>query len=117
MKREIKFKTWDGKRMDEDPTISEPYECSCYGVDLNYAIEHTQKEDNIFLQYTGLKDKNGVEIYEGDWITFRGKTIIVKWDRYRWKFKTPNGGVPTSQIYNHQDEIEVVGNNYEKLIK
>jgi len=54
--REIKFKFWLGsiKKMTNEHDISEICEV---------ITEFT--EDIIPLQYTGLKDKNGKEIYEG----------------------------------------------------
>jgi U3 small nucleolar ribonucleoprotein component len=62
--REIKFRAWGAKNplesnekeMDYNPII--PYDWS-----LNDVFSDI---DKVFMQYTGLKDKNGKEIYEGD---------------------------------------------------
>ena len=54
MNREIKFRAWD----KEDKTMGEPF---------NLRDNEGIWEDGIvFMQFTGLKDKNGKEIYEGD---------------------------------------------------
>jgi len=66
--REIRFRAWDGKEMDSNPFL----DCGCQpdaftcGVDINNGISNTQTDGKIYLQYTGLKDKCGKEIWEGD---------------------------------------------------
>jgi len=62
--REIKFRAWDGEKMVSPDYIRRD------GVAIweeNSCVERS----SCIMQSTGLKDKNGVEIYEGD---------VVKWD-------------------------------------
>jgi len=62
--REIKFRAWD----EENKTMISwwPEFFSDMSPVTGYGSEFPDSDDIILMQYTGLKDKNGVSIYEGD---------------------------------------------------
>jgi hypothetical protein len=79
MSREIKFRVWmDGGWVYCSNPSFQPGQCGDFGLHFESDREvHYSEEVKVIQQFTGLLDKNGVEIYEGDIIEHNKYTYLV----------------------------------------
>jgi len=117
--REIKFRVWDKKNecFIKDDDYSGPIADSEW-ININELIKMYERTGFILMQYTGNKDKNGKEIYEGD-IVKDGKWIsIIEWDGFSWVDtiigkRDSEDGRTAILDENETANFEVIGNIYE----
>ena len=113
MNRELKFRAWNDTKLN----WIDVKECSY--TDLFEETSHLY-EDMVWQQFTGLKDKNGKEIYEGDRVRFGytgnvdffGEVIWLE-DRASFGVRTGNAFETFEDLMDYMKYFEVVGNIFQ----
>lgn len=107
-KREIKFRVWN---LDRKEWADFGY-LDMNGNFMQEGVEY-HKYNYKVMQYIGLKDRNGKEIYEDDIIQFWDDNIyLVQYDEDNTQFNC--GDVYNNPLTKQCEEgLEVIGNAYE----
>lgn len=122
MNREIKFRSWDnsyGEYIYFDLMSIEEHEFISHTPDDSGGCSYINKKDaEIIEQFTGLQDKNGKDIYEGDRVKIIDEivTIFFNESMASWDYEYEGGDcepiVPDGSYYEPSG-FEVVGNIHE----
>jgi uncharacterized phage protein (TIGR01671 family) len=114
MKREIKFRAWN--KYSKPNKMVQPKE----GDFIGWHAPSNWNECYEVMQFTGLKDKNGKEIYEGDIVkTHNGDIDVITYDEIAFNLMMAIASEPLGKCVNWfradnpLNGIEVIGNIYE----
>jgi len=136
--REIKFRAWEIEHKKMMPV----FQMTNVNIEKRVITTLINSKDGLgsycginfeLMQYTGLKDKNGKEIYEGDILerigtrdnfsevpmdTLSRELVVAKLDVIRDQFGTTSSGfsLHTQQTYSERSNpatYEIIGNIYE----
>ena len=131
--RKFKFRVWDGKKtmLDWSAICQDAFNRNESGMNLMYRIFLQHTDGWVIQQWTGLLDKNGKEIYEGDIV--KANVVFpfltedkpeydagkIKYLNCAWKICQSHIGASFLYHYTccegeHEDNnIEVIGNIFE----
>lgn len=114
MKRKIKFRGWQDNQWIYG-LLEKDHKTGIYYIRPEYAINNCAVEQDSIGQFTGLKDADGKEIYDGDILFqeeneyFEDIVAIVFWqkDQAGWFVANSKGACPLGDFLHYYDQCKV----------
>jgi uncharacterized phage protein (TIGR01671 family) len=123
--RDLKFRAWDSQNMFISPSLSDGSQYLGSWFEAHSILHSEFGKQNEIMQYTGLKDRNGNEIYEGDIIKrtqhIDGHFVDRIFETYEVSYNNEIAGFEYKPIENKHykqytvrpfggEELEIIGN-------
>ena len=116
--REIKFRAWDKRKKimvykEENDSASYWDGSKCSYVEMvNGCFKYSERY--IWSQFTGLRDKSGKDVYEGDIsIDWQGNAVVVEWKNELGSCGCCYDKFEGCGFINVYEGMEVIGNIHE----